>query len=55
MIYLVFTGVNLLPYTTTPGKYIESGPEGGKVSHPVIIKTKKGDSPFPPTQEPNHT
>jgi hypothetical protein len=40
---------------TTPGKYIESGPKGGKIPKPVTTTIEKGDKPFPPTREPNRT
>lgn len=36
-----------------PGEYIEVGPRGGKVQNPRIVTIEKGDTPLPPTQEPN--
>lgn len=33
-----------------PGKYIERGPQGGKVNNAREIIMEVGDSPLPPTQ-----
>lgn len=38
-----------------PGRYIESGPRGGEVPNPRIIRIEPGDKPLPPTQEPGRT
>ena len=36
-----------------PGKYVEKGPRGGRVSNPREVKIDKGDR-LPPTQKPGH-
>ena len=35
------------------GKYIESGPRGGKIPKPRIVKIDSGDR-LPPTQKPGN-
>lgn len=37
----------------SPGKYIEVGPQGGKVNDPRIVKIDYGDR-LPPTQKPGN-
>ena len=34
-----------------PGKYIERGPQGGKVNNAREVTMEVGDSPLPPTQK----
>lgn len=38
-----------------PGEYIERGPRGGEVPNPRQVTIEPGDSPLPPTAEPNRT
>ena len=38
-----------------PGEYIERGPRGGEVPKPSQVTIEPGDTPLPPTQEPNRT
>lgn len=38
-----------------PGEHIERGRRGGAVPHPRQVTIEPGDSPLPPTQEPNRT
>ncbi len=39
----------------SPGKYRESGPEGGKISGARQVTMETDDTPLPPTQKPNRT
>jgi len=36
-----------------PGEYLEVGSRGGEVKNPRKVTIEKGDTPLPPTQEPN--
>jgi hypothetical protein len=36
-----------------PGEHIERGPRGGSVPKPRVVTIEPGDSPLPPTQQPN--
>lgn len=38
-----------------PGEYIERGPRGGKIPDARKVTIEKGDTPLPPTQEPDRT
>ena len=49
MAELIKPGTDNMP----AGKYIEVGPQGGKIKHPRIVKIDPGDR-LPPTQETGH-
>lgn len=36
-----------------PGEYTERGQRGGEVANPRKVTIETGDSPLPPTQQPN--
>ncbi|MDE2745681.1 MAG: YjzC family protein [Chloroflexota bacterium] len=36
-----------------PGEYVEVGPRGGQVPNPRQVTIEDGDTPLPPTQEPD--
>lgn len=38
---------------TSPGEYLEVGPQGGVVIKPRQVTMEAGDNPLPPTQVPN--